>query len=289
MSEDFSPKQLAEALGVSESSIKRWVDQGRLAATRTAGGHRRIRRTEAVRFVREGGLPVARPDLLGFGEVAFSDPSAAAAKAADRLYAALVEDREGLAAGIIHGRFLDGAPLATLFDELIAPPLHRVGELWRHNRRGIFLEHRAMDFCLRAVVRLRDSIASADPPRGSAVGGSGPKDVYSLPTLMAATLLREQGWRETNIGADTPLTVLAEAAEMTGAKLAWLSFSTVESAMEARAELEATAERLSRGGCRLIVGGREHRILRDIEHPNLHFGESMGELATFAAGIASGA
>ena len=46
----LSPREVAVALGVSESSVKRWVDLGELAALRTAGGHRRITRAEAVRF-----------------------------------------------------------------------------------------------------------------------------------------------------------------------------------------------------------------------------------------------
>ena len=46
----LSPRQLAVAIGVSESSLKRWADDGRLAVERTAGGHRRIPLPEAVRW-----------------------------------------------------------------------------------------------------------------------------------------------------------------------------------------------------------------------------------------------
>src|SRR5690242_3719305 len=60
----LSPRDLADALGVSESSLKRWVDAGKLAAFRTEGGHRRIAVSEALRFIRETGAPVARPELL---------------------------------------------------------------------------------------------------------------------------------------------------------------------------------------------------------------------------------
>jgi excisionase family DNA binding protein len=37
-----TPKQVAQAINVSESSLKRWCDQGLLTAIRTAGGHRRL-------------------------------------------------------------------------------------------------------------------------------------------------------------------------------------------------------------------------------------------------------
>ena len=38
----LSPRELAEAVGVSESSLKRWADRGRVHVHRTEGGHRRI-------------------------------------------------------------------------------------------------------------------------------------------------------------------------------------------------------------------------------------------------------
>ncbi|MCX5741316.1 MAG: helix-turn-helix domain-containing protein, partial [Proteobacteria bacterium] len=66
----LSPRDLAEALGVSESSLKRWVDSGRITATRTDGGHRKIRLSEAVRFIRESGSPIVHPELLDMPEVA---------------------------------------------------------------------------------------------------------------------------------------------------------------------------------------------------------------------------
>jgi len=61
----LSPKEFAEAIGVSQSSIKRWTDEGRIEAARTAGGHRRIPIAEAVRFVRETGASVVQPQALG--------------------------------------------------------------------------------------------------------------------------------------------------------------------------------------------------------------------------------
>ena len=66
----LSPKDLADAIGVSESSLKRWTDAGRIRASRTDGGHRRIALEDAVRFIREAGVPVVRPELLGMPEMA---------------------------------------------------------------------------------------------------------------------------------------------------------------------------------------------------------------------------
>jgi DNA-binding transcriptional MerR regulator len=60
-----SPRQVARALGVSESSLKRWCDRGLIQTTRTAGGHRKVLTADAIRFARQRGMMLANPELLG--------------------------------------------------------------------------------------------------------------------------------------------------------------------------------------------------------------------------------
>ena len=104
----LSPRDLADALGVSESSLKRWIDAGKIEATRTEGGHRRILLGEAVRFIRESGAPLARPELLGLPEVAYSRlrPDGG------RLVGYLVDGDAVGARGWLMARYLAGASSA---------------------------------------------------------------------------------------------------------------------------------------------------------------------------------
>ena len=60
----LSPRQVAQAVGVSESSLKRWCDRGDIRVTKTAGGHRRIDRRVVVRYLRERGFEAKKPDLM---------------------------------------------------------------------------------------------------------------------------------------------------------------------------------------------------------------------------------
>jgi molybdopterin-binding protein len=49
----YRPGQLAELLGVSADTVRRWCDDGRLETVRTEGGHRMVEGKELARFVRE--------------------------------------------------------------------------------------------------------------------------------------------------------------------------------------------------------------------------------------------
>ena len=55
----FTTFETAKLCHVSPLSIINWVNAGRLPAFRTPGGHRRIRRDDLIRFMRENGMPLA--------------------------------------------------------------------------------------------------------------------------------------------------------------------------------------------------------------------------------------
>ncbi|MDX1390055.1 MAG: response regulator [Acidobacteriota bacterium] len=61
----FTTFEAAKLCHVSPLSIINWVNAGRLPAFRTPGGHRRIRREDLIRFMRENGMPL--PDDLREG------------------------------------------------------------------------------------------------------------------------------------------------------------------------------------------------------------------------------
>lgn len=57
-------------VGVAVSSVSRWIDEGKLIAGRTPGGHRRIERDDLIQFLRQqklripSGLKPSRPKVL---------------------------------------------------------------------------------------------------------------------------------------------------------------------------------------------------------------------------------
>ena len=288
----LTTNDVARAIGASESSLRRWTNTGALRTSRTVGGHRRIPLSEAIRFIRESGATVVRPELLGLPGAGAPSGAAAAAGSPgleDAIYQAMIDGDATAVAGHLTGLYLGGADLAALFDGPVGGAMHRIGELWRHDARGILVEHRATDICIRSVAQLRQLLPPPPADAPVAVGGAPAGDAYLLPSLMAATVLADAGYRDTNFGPETPLEVLAAAAEEQRAALVWLSVSVAGDAAALRRGIEQLVKRLRRQGATLLVGGRHAATLLPRRLPGVHVLGTMSELAAFTRGAKPGA
>ena len=283
MKRALSPKDLAAAIGVSESSLKRWADSGKIAVVRTEGGHRRIDIAEAVRFVRESGVQLVRPDVLGLAEVAAVANEDGQGEA---LYQHLAAGNLPEVRGLLVGMYLRGQALATICDGPILAAMTRLGELWRHDSAGVFIEHRATDLIVQAVTQLR---ALIEPPREGhrAVGGAPAGDPYLLPSMLAATVLASEGVRAVNLGPDTPIGSLRHAVAHHQPRLVWVSVSSPPPP-GLGAELGRFARELADTGATLLIGGR-HRADVAAAARGATVVTTMAELAAFARGLSVGA
>jgi excisionase family DNA binding protein len=281
----LSPKDVAAAIGVSESSLRRWIDQGDIRISRTAGGHRRIPLSQAVQFIRKIGAVVVRPEVLHLP--ALPQPQTGTPDTADEehLFAALRDGHRDLARGLVLSWYLQGRPLYELFDGPVRGAIHRLGELWKHDERGVLIEHRATDICLGILAGLRPLLPPANDSSPLAVGGAPSGDPYQIPSMMAAAVLAEAGMREVNFGANTPLELLAAEALRSDARLVWLSISSVGDPDSLRTAVRATAEALAGRKIDLVIGGHASADAVPPGMANVRSIESMGGLAAFARGL----
>ncbi|MBL9016418.1 MAG: helix-turn-helix domain-containing protein [Myxococcales bacterium] len=272
----LSTRDLADALGVSESSLKRWIDAGKIAASRTEGGHRRVEIAEAMRFIRTTHAPVARPELLDLPEV-----NVARASTRD-LASYLFEGDDTAARGWLVARYLEGQTIAQLADGPIRAAMTQLGDLWNHDEAGIFIEHRATDICLRGVAQLRAMMPDPDHDAPIALGAGPPGDPYLIPSQLAAMVLMESGLRAINLGPETPTAALAKAITHHRPKLVWLSISVALTPARSRALTRWISELPT--SLAVAVGGQQMMTLRDVP-PRVRRVFAMSELAEVGLGV----
>lgn len=271
----LSPSQAARVLGASESSLKRWVDAGDMTIRRTAGGHRRIPVAEVLRYARSEGLTIQDAELLGGAR-----PAASRRLTTSVTRAVLAGDGGALQRLLLHAHF-DGVTVTTLADGPIRLAMESVGRLWLDSPDGIACEHRATMLVMRAVEGLRSVLPIAPANAPVAIGGGRAGDPYLLPSMLAALVLQEVGWRTVDLGPDTPDEALVSAAKRYRAALVWRSFTGDLDPAAATKDLAALCRKLS--PCRVAVGGRCADLLGNLDQiGNLLRPASMAELAALA-------
>jgi excisionase family DNA binding protein len=255
----LSTRQVATLLGVGEATVKRWADAGEIECFRTPGGHRKFRLRDITTFVTErnyqakGPLPTALPPEAG-------EPGLSAVEHFET--AALRGDASALVAQLTLLR-LRGTDLPTLFDDVVAHALTRIGDAWEKHRISIAEEHVAAQAVIDAIARAQPL---AEPPgepvrpdRGVAVVAAVAGELHDIAARMSACLLRARGFEVLAPLAQTPARDLADLVLRSRAALVVLS-STVQPRVEEQVTLAVAAAREVSG--KVVVGGSAMREAR---------------------------
>src|SRR5690606_28483447 len=56
--QSFSTSEVAKYCHVTADTIRKWAEAGRIHVFKTPGGHRRIRRDDLLRFLRDNSIPI---------------------------------------------------------------------------------------------------------------------------------------------------------------------------------------------------------------------------------------
>jgi excisionase family DNA binding protein len=280
----LSTVQVADAVGVSVSTIKRWVDDGVLPARRTAGGHRKLLLADVLRVVRDAGLP--QPDAGRLLHPA--DPQRP--PDVDVVRRQLAEavgrvDAEQIRA-VFRAAQRARVPFDVLADRVIGPVMTAVGTDWEAGRIDVASEHRVTQLVLLALGEWSGQVAitsSADRP--VAVGGATELDPTMLPSLFAKLTLEECGWEAVNLGPHTPVAAFLAAIDRLRPTLVWVSVTHLPSAERFQADYMNIYRAAKERGAAVAVGGRGLTGEQRSSLPYTSFGDGMGHLAAFARSL----
>jgi len=273
--------QAARALGVSVSTVKRWVDEKVLPAHRTVGGHRKLLMADVIRLVREGHLPQA--DLSRLMPCSITDDPADPRELRDQLLVALKKADHELVRSIIQGAYRNGISLDVLADHVISPAMYTIGHEWETGKIEVFHEHRATQAVLAALYELHAQIRTkAELDRPVAVGGAPEGDHSILPSLLVKMVLLDNGWDAINLGPHTPMSAFHVTLRELEPQLIWISASHVIDPEKFVAEYTAFYRQAEKLGVAVVLGGSA--LTQDLRSrlPCTTFGNGLGHLVSFA-------
>jgi MerR family transcriptional regulator, light-induced transcriptional regulator len=282
MPQHYTPRQVSRALGVSESSLKRWCDKGTLQTVRTVGGHRRVALDEVMRFLRESGQAIVRPELLGL-PASIGQGVAVVERARRGLEEALRAADEQVARRVVLDLYLARHPLWRIGDEVISPAFRHIGKAWECGELAVYQERRACEIAMRILYEV---VALAKVPSAAAsraIGGTLEGDGYRISTMLCEGVLREAGWRAESLGTSIPIESFCRAIDDLTPQLCWVSVSFLADRAGLIERLETLGAKAAAAGAQLAVGGRalDDDLRRQL--PTVTWCDRMKDLVDLAA------
>ncbi|KAA5543175.1 helix-turn-helix domain-containing protein [Roseiconus nitratireducens] len=279
----FSPKQVAASLQVSESSVKRWCDQGIIPTIRTVGGHRRITLSGLREFLRATNRMLVDPKPLGVESLGIDArvmdvasrprtrrrpiPGQGNEPIQQEFRAALACGDEARCEQLMRDRIALGWTRAEAAEDLITDAMRGLGDAWDCGDLEVYQERRSCNICARLIYQLQDGLEELPEGAPTAIGGAPESDPYQLPSALVELALRESGWNAVNLGNDLPLESLVQAVSDYQPRLVWLSVTAVDDPARFIREENKLADALG-DEVSLIVGGR---ALGDDLRPKLRY------------------
>lgn len=160
------------------------------------------------------------------------------------------------------GRAMVMLSAPVLIEEVAAPLLERVGELWSEGEVRPAHEHMLSAVLLRVLGRL---IEAAGPPRieATVVVATPSGLTHEFGALFVAATAAAEGWRVAYLGCDLPAADIAAVAQDLDAEAVALSIVYPAEAAEVKRELRELRRQLPPDKT-LLVGGRAAESYRDV-------------------------
>jgi excisionase family DNA binding protein len=215
------------------------------------------------RYIRLGMLP-ARKEGSGWRiEVADlehldTSPSVPARKRSapwhTRLQARMLAGDEAGSWGVVEAAIRSGMEPRDFYCDVLTPVLHTIGELWQKGEIGVEDEHLASNVASAMIGRLGPRFASRGRTKGTVLIAMPAGERHDLGLAMLGDILRSDGYRVLNLGADTPASALVSALRDVGA-ISAIALSVVNSESLATAATLIAAVREAIGEVPVLAGG----------------------------------
>ncbi len=174
------------------------------------------------RYVREGMLPsvrvnrswqISRADLNEFqSNKKSSNKTSSKARhggrnAADwvnRFESRLIVGDERGSLAVLEAALRSGGDIRSIYIDIVMPAVARLSEKWCRSEMDVYVEHRASRIIIRLISQITPRFTRRGVDRGTIIIGAPEGDLHGLGIAIVGDLLRCEGWRISDLGANLP-------------------------------------------------------------------------------------
>ena len=213
MKSTYSTAELANLLGVNESTIKRWSDTGDLTCVKTKGGHRRFAVATVMEFIKKQGLSASTVSID-----TLPDENLRAHVVAGNIHKLVPELKKEMMAGnvgailrILRIAYVARPKFLDICSAVVFPPLAEIGEEWHARTISVDQEHLASNALREALSRFHAELPRKEPNGLKAICSCFEGELHDIVIRCVGCYLDLEGWDVLFLGQATPTMSLVDA------------------------------------------------------------------------------
>ena len=275
----YNSYQIAEIIGVNVSTVKRWTDSGRLKCTQTIGGHRKFHLNHIKNFLTKNkkfstsvniNLLVGENNTLheAIANMDFNYISSYA-------YQTLRKSNDKKFCSLINSLILKDYSYNSIFDNLIIPLLHRLGDEWMNNKVSISEEHMISEILRKFLSNINFQYQVTEA-KYNAFCFTMENDGHNLPLYMAETVLNNVNTIKTyNLGANLPIDDFLDLSKKFAVHIIFISIIYFEDKDLVKSQVKKLCKELSSNDTHIFFKGAGTHLIK--QKKNIHVLENFEE------------
>ncbi len=276
----LNSEEAARILGVNVSSIKRWTDRGQLECIQTNGGHRKFQLSHLSKFIENHKKQNTKAHVFPIESDSDLQISHYILKGdfdflSDHVYINALGGNRHEVQKVLNGLYLSQYPLYHIYDHLITPVLHRVGEMWENGTISIIEEHIAAQGIRDCINRLQGIIHLAKTGNQVALCINLSHELHDIALKMVENILELKCIRTYFSGQITPALRLDELLDRIKPQRLYIASTVISDQAGEQQEINRIFDLCRSRNINIYLGGRGWDIL-NYDHPAVN-----GRLNTF--------
>jgi len=256
----ISSIDVAKILGVNVATVKRWTDSGKLDCVKTAGGHRKFLLRHLAAFAMEHEKYAQRLSLLPLDNQVNLELSNQILRADMDELIPFVLDRaiscdQDTVKTVLSGLYMVNQDLAAIYDDLLTPVLHRIGEMWMEGNLSVTEEHLASQTIRDGIIKLQDVVVKEPENKGKAFVLTLSEELHDIPAKMVHHILEVRGFQVLFSGQKTPVGDTSSVFESYFPDRVYLSSVYNENLKKGQAEFDELLTLCEKYNTKLYGGG----------------------------------
>ncbi len=257
----LSTADVARLFNVTETTVKRWADEGMLKCQKTPGGHRKFEIRNVIEFADKNHFePIATLTMPESDEHAPAVQMAILSRDFPVLVGAFVQ--KALSSDPLDlFRFLSflyehRIHLWEIYDLILRPAMALLGEKWARGEIDISHEHRASYETMDALAKLQAQILIKPAVGKSVVCACLGEEAHEIGLRCASSLFESEGWKSHYLGARSPYPSVIVAIRELRPDIVCLSITQVADKKVLEQQLGQIGELTHGSHGILVAGGR---------------------------------